>query len=208
MNKKVFFGALVLAMAQSLAFSAFVQADMTTDDTAPYQYQAPALADGSFIASISFDQAGADASKDASGNGNDAIMPDDAVYAEHDGGSAFSLDGDTSGALIADDVIGSGSVTVCLDLNANTVKAGAKLIDDGSFSISVDAAGNIVSSESGILAQLQPGSWQHVCAFHVSNDPAPQGSAVAIGNSVSDDQHGFDGLIDNLDIYQGIVSGR
>jgi hypothetical protein len=208
MNKKVLVIVPVIIALQSLVFSVAAFADMTTDDTAPYQYQAPALADGSLIASISFDQADADISKDASGNGNDAAMSDDAVYADHNGGYALSLDGSSSGALIADDIIGVGSVTVCLDFNANTAKAHAKLIDDGSFSISVDETGNIISSDGQVLTQVQPGSWQHVCASHVSDASVPQGSAVAVGSSVSDDQHGFDGLIDNVDIYQGIVSGR
>lgn len=199
LNKSLILSVVALSTVVGVA-----RADYTVDDVAPYQYQAPVLTDGSLIASISFDQVGATIAVDTSGNGNDVIMPDDVVYADHDSGSAFSLGGDSNGALIANDIIGIGSVTVCFDFNANSTVLGSTIVDDSSFSIFISSSGALVSSDGSVIAQIVPGSWQHVCTSHVSGSIA-QGTAVSIGNSI-DGQHGWDGLIDNVQIYQGIVS--
>ncbi|MDD5164994.1 MAG: LamG domain-containing protein [Candidatus Pacebacteria bacterium] len=210
-------------------FAAYAHADYTTADIEPFVYTAPVLADGSLIVELSFDEIESLISHDSSGNSNDAILSDDSVWAPGISGSAISFDGGDNRALIPNDVIGTGSVTVCAEYNVNSTPAGVVLISNNAFSVSLNVSGNFTVSNDGgtnsvsTTGTIVPGSWNHICvartesgdvSIYINGSLNVQGNAgtpvsgteVGIGNSPWDDTRGFDGMIDDVKIYTGILS--
>ncbi|HTK33472.1 MAG TPA: LamG domain-containing protein [Candidatus Paceibacterota bacterium] len=219
----------VFAIVSFICTIGVARADYTINDVAPYVYTAPALPSGSLIASISFDQIESVVASDSSGNANDAVLSDDSVWAPGISGSAISFDGGDNRALIPNDVIGTGSVTACAWYNVNSTPAGAVLISNNAFSISIDASGTFEVSNNGgantvsATSQIVPGNWEHVCVARSQSGDASiyingvlnaqgnagmpiSGTEVSIGNSSWNDDHGFDGMVDEVRIYAGALS--
>ncbi len=223
---------LSIAVFSAIAgFFGIAHADYTIDDITPYVYTAPALPTGSLIASVSFDQVESLIAGDSTGNGNDAVLSDDSVWAPGISNSAISFDGGDNRALIVNDVIGAGSVTVCAWYNVNSTPTGAVLISNNAFSISLNASGNFDISNNGGINSISttgsviPGNWNHICiaraesgdvAVYINGSLNAQGNAgapllgteVSIGNSSWDDTRGFDGMVDDVRIYAGALSAE
>lgn len=221
--------AVILAAISFTGFIGVAHADYTIDDVAPYVYTAPALSAGSLIASISFDQIESVIASDSSGNGNDAILSDDSVWAPGVSSSAISFDGGDNRALIPNDVIGAGSVTVCAWYNVNSTPVGAVLVSNNAFSISLNSFGAFDISNNGgansvsTIGSIVPGTWNRICiaraesgdvSVYINGSLNAQGNAgapllgteVSIGNSSWNDDHGFDGMVDDVRIYAGALS--
>ncbi|MES2315009.1 MAG: LamG domain-containing protein [Patescibacteria group bacterium] len=221
----------IAVVSAVVGFFGIAHADYTTADVEPYVYTAPTLSAGSLIASISFDQVESLVASDSSGNSNDAILSDDTVWATGVSDSAISFDGGDNRALIPNDVIGSSPVTVCAWYNVNSTPVGAVLISNNAFSISLNTSGNFdISNNGGVdtvstTGEIAPGNWNHICvaraesgdvAVYINGSLNVQGNAgapllgteVSIGNSSWNDDHGFDGMVDDVRIYTGALSAE
>lgn len=228
--------ALVLAAIASFGVLSIVRADEisnidpaeNSDITAPFVYSIPVVPSGSLIAGISFDETDGEVARDSSQNGNDAIVASDTVWAPGMSGGSISFDGTDARALIPNDVIGTASVTVCAWYNANTSPAGAILISNSKFSIYINQNGSISVTNDGINAvstsdSIISGAWNHICvardtsgtvSVNINDRLSAQGYAgqpvvgaeVGIGGHPWENNHGWDGMIDDVRIYSGIVN--
>ena len=202
--------------------------------TAPFVYVAPAVPVGSLIAHISFNETGGTVAHDSSSNGNDALVSEDAVWApgmnSDISGSmngAISFDGTNDRALILNDIIGTGSATVCASYNANTLPVNAVLISNSQFSISINQNGALAVTNDGShfvtsSSSIIPGTWNIICVarnasgqttLNINGQLSAQGDAgvPVIGSSIGIGGHpwyndrGWDGLISDVRIYSGLL---